>query len=84
MGSELVWPVYLGVISLTVALLSVGVMWVRGVHLVWSSIGLAASGLGAWAAFVMLWRVPKSVGQSGSACLGRGCPARSTVLGGHC
>ena len=55
MGSELVWPVYLGVISLTVALLSVGVMWVRGVHLVWSSIGLAASGLGAWAAFVMLW-----------------------------
>ena len=45
MGSELVWPVYLGVISLTVALLSVGVMWVRGVHLVWSSIGLAASAL---------------------------------------
>ena len=29
-----------------------------------------------------LRRVPKSVGQSGSACLGRGCPARSTVLGG--
>ena len=26
--------------------------------------------------------VPKSVGQSGSAYLGRGCPVRSTVLGG--